>query len=99
VETDDQRWIDSEREWQHLSDSEEEAAMALINIEPTTLVGALGLMRCVVQYEARGCSWPEGLVDDDAPPTALGKPWSFYLHKNIVTLLEGVIRQGSGLWQ
>jgi hypothetical protein len=88
VETDDPRWIAVEQEWQRLSDVEEEAAMALINIEPTTLGGAAHLMRYVVEHEARGNTWPDGLLDDDAPPTAIGKPWSFYLHKNLAVLLE-----------
>jgi hypothetical protein len=77
-----------EQEWQRLSEAEEEASMVLINIEPTTLAGAAHLMRYVVEHEAKGNTWPQGLVDDDTPPTAIGKTWSFYLHKNLAALLE-----------
>jgi hypothetical protein len=87
LETDDPRWIESEKNVFALFRAEENAALELINIEPTTLAGLAALMRHVTAYEARGDSWPSGLQDDDAKPSAMGKDWEVYLHRNIAALL------------
>jgi hypothetical protein len=87
VETDDPRWIESERNVHALFRADEEAAMGLITIEPITLSGLAALMRHVSQYEAGGNGWPSGLIDDDDKPTSIGRDWEVYLHRNIVTLL------------
>jgi hypothetical protein len=87
IETDDPRWIAIEKEVQCLDDAEEEASIALINVEPTTLLGAAHLMGYVVEREARGDEWPSGLVDDDAPPSKFGKPWAYFLHRNLADFI------------
>jgi hypothetical protein len=88
VETDDPRWINSEKNVRALFEADEDAAMGLINIEPTSLAGLLALVRHVTAYEARGDGWPSGLQEDAAKPTAIGKGWEVYLHRNIAALLE-----------
>jgi hypothetical protein len=88
VETDDPRWIETEKNVHHLFDAEINAAIELISVEPTTLAGAAALMRYVASLEAKGHTWPDGLQDDDAKPTAIGKDWEVYLHRNITAVLE-----------
>jgi hypothetical protein len=87
VETDDPRWIAIEKEVRRLDDAEVEASIALIDIEPTTLLGAAHLMGYVVEREASGGEWPSGLVEDDAPPAKFGKPWAFFLHRNLAEFI------------
>jgi hypothetical protein len=85
VETDDPRWIESEKNVHALFDADGGAAIGLINVEPTTLAGLAALMRHVTEYERKGDSWPGGLEEDDAK---IGKNWVVYLHRNIASLLE-----------
>jgi hypothetical protein len=92
VETDDPRWIESEKKAYALFDAEEAAALALINVEPTTLAGAASLLRHVTGLEAKGHTWPDGLQeDDDAGATKIGKDWEVYLHRNVAALLAGLL--------
>jgi hypothetical protein len=88
VETDDPRWIESEKNVHALFQADQEAAIGLINVEPVTLAGLAALMRHVTEYERKGDSWPGGLQDTGAKPTSIGKGWEVYLHRNIASLLE-----------
>jgi hypothetical protein len=88
LETDDPRWIESAKNVHSLFDADQDAAMGLISIEPTTLAGLAALMRHVATYEANGDGWPDGLEDDDDKPTAIGRDWEIYLHRNVAALLE-----------
>jgi hypothetical protein len=88
VETDDPRWIESEKNVHALFEADEDAAIGLINVEPATLAGLAALMRHVTEYERKGDSWPGALQEDDAKPTSVGKNWAVYLHRNIASLLE-----------
>jgi hypothetical protein len=47
-------------------------------------------MRHVTAYEANGGGWPSGLQDDDDKPTALGKDWEVYLHKNLAEAIANI---------
>jgi hypothetical protein len=87
VKTDDPRWIAVVKEVRRLSEEEESASIALIHIEPTTLLGAAHLMGYVVEREARGDEWPRDLIDDDAPPAKFGKPWAHFLHRNLAEFI------------
>jgi hypothetical protein len=91
VETDDARWIECQKNLHALHEADQEAALGLINVEPTTLAGLLALMRHVTAYEARGNNWPSGLQEDDGPPAKLGKDWEVFLHRNIAQLLSASI--------
>jgi hypothetical protein len=88
VETDDPRWIQMERRVNAMHDAEIDASMELINVEPTTVAGAAALLKRVVAMEVKGWSWPSGLQEEDAKPTALGKSWETYLHQNLSALLS-----------
>jgi hypothetical protein len=89
VETDDPRWIESEKNVHALFEADGDAAIGLINVEPATLAGLAALMRHVTEYERKGDSWPAGLEEDaGAKPTSIGKDWAIYLHRNIASLLE-----------
>jgi hypothetical protein len=90
VETDDPRWIESERNVHALFEADEAAALELINVVPTTLAGAADLMRYVAAIEERGHSWPDGLQEDDENPAKIGKAWEVYLHRNIVALFNSM---------
>jgi hypothetical protein len=91
VETDDPRWIENAKNVAALFEADEEAAMGLINTEPSTLAGAAALMRYVAALEAKGHSWPSGLYEDDADTSKLGKDWEVYLHRNIAQLLSASV--------
>jgi hypothetical protein len=91
VETDDPRWIESEKNLHALWEADEDAAMGLINTEPTTLAGAAALMRHVAALEAKGHGWPCGLHGEGADTSKLGKDWEVYLHRNIAQLLSASI--------
>jgi hypothetical protein len=92
VESDDPRWIQNERDLMALSEAETDAAIKLIDEQPTTFEGALALLRYTVEVERSGREWPAGLVDEDnTNPHALGKDWSFYLHKSILPTLASRI--------
>jgi hypothetical protein len=54
------------------------------------LAGLAALMRYVAAYEATGSGWPGGLQEDDEKPSALGKDWEVYLHRNIAAALDTV---------
>jgi hypothetical protein len=65
VKTDDPRWIEAEREVSLSSDAENDAALDLLEVTPTTRAGVLALLDHVVAYKGR-VSWP-----DDWHPTLL----------------------------
>jgi hypothetical protein len=88
VEADDPRWIDNERAFLRAADAEEDAAMELINAEPTTVAVAAALLKHVVAMEAKGWGWPSGLQEDEAKPTPIGKNWEVFLHRNLAELLS-----------
>jgi hypothetical protein len=92
VETDDPRWVESKKNVHALFEADQEAALGLINVEPTTLAGLAALMRHVTAYEATGSGWPSGLQEDDDKPTALGRDWEVYLHRNIVAILDSALQ-------
>jgi len=93
VATDDPRWIDCERAVMRAWDAEEEAAMALVCIQPTTRAGFLALLDHAVAYDTDGSGWPSGvgLIDDDGKRT---RDWHQFLLENLVAskavLMRGV---------
>jgi hypothetical protein len=89
VETDDPRWIASIKETERLSVAETKAAIALINVELTTLAGAAALTRYVADQEGLGNEWLSGLVDpEDERTKKCGRPWEYFLHRNLAKVLE-----------
>jgi hypothetical protein len=93
AETDDPKWIAFQQAYDQLSNAETDAAIELINVKPTTVEGAVELLRYVVMRAERGDEWPTGLVDDDVEENASirrGRPWTYFLHRNMVELLSQI---------
>lgn len=60
VATDDPRWVDCQRAVLRAWEAQDDAAVALLNIRPTTMAGVTALLRYAV--EADGVGWPDELV-------------------------------------
>jgi hypothetical protein len=87
VETDDPRWIDTEKNRSALSEAEDDTALELIITGPTTLAGAAALMQYVTSLEEKGHSWPAGLREGDEDKSKIGHNWEVYLHRNLAAVL------------
>jgi len=90
VETDDPRWIECERAVMRAWDAEEEAAIALVCIQPTTRAGFLALIDHAVAYDTDGHGWPSGvgLIDDDGKRI---RDWHQFLLENLVASKTALI--------
>jgi hypothetical protein len=86
VETDDPRWIESEREINRTSDAEEEAACALVGIAPSTMPGVIALLRYATSMRLE--EWPESLQSDDGTKTG---PWTFFLIEMLADTLSDMM--------
>ena len=91
VETDDPRWIESEREIKRTSDAEQDAAVALVTIRPTTLSGVQALLRYANEADPDGKGWPDRLHSDDARD--ITRTWQFFL---VESLEEAIGQIASG---
>jgi hypothetical protein len=69
VETDDPRWIAAVRKVDEGGDLADEAALAFVTTEPTTVAGVCALLAYFADVEVidRGMAWPDSLDDDDDP--------------------------------
>jgi hypothetical protein len=67
VGTDDPRWIAAVREEDEGSDLAQEAALAFMSTEPTTVAGVYALLAYFADVEVidGGAAWPTSLDDDD----------------------------------
>ncbi|MDE5460201.1 hypothetical protein [Bradyrhizobium sp. CSS354] len=88
VETDDPRWIESERALDRCHDAETDAACALLSEGPTTMAGCIALLKYAVEADTDGMSWPEGLYRDvnDPGPTRTGS-WHQLLVENLAEIM------------
>lgn len=89
VDTDDPRWIAAERGLHSAHSAETDAALALVNIKPTTLTGVLALLRHAVEADPDGQSWPELLPHEDAK---LSRPWHHFLIANLSEVLPALVQ-------
>ena len=89
VETDDPRWIKSERAIRETSDAESDAACALINVMPTTLAGVIALLQYAVSADPDGQAWPDDLLADES--AKLSRPWHHFLIANLAQILPGMV--------
>jgi hypothetical protein len=89
VATDDPRWIAAERGLHCAHSAETDAAVALVNIKPTTLAGVLALLRYAVAADPDGESWPELLPDEGAK---LSRPWHHFLIANLSEVLPRMVQ-------
>jgi len=81
VETDDPRWIESERAVMRAWEAEDDAAIRLVCIQPTTRSGFLALLDHAVAYDTDGQGWPRDLQSDDGERT---RNWHQFLLENLV---------------
>ena len=88
-ETDDPRWIASERAIRTASDAETDAACALINVLPTTLTGVIALLQYAVSADPDGQAWPDDLLADES--AKLSRPWHHFLIANLAEILPGMV--------
>ena len=76
-------WVASEQQIDELHYAEQEATIGLIDVKPTTLVGAAALLRHIMQYEA-DFALPEALEDEHGEL----RSWTSYLCENLADLLS-----------
>jgi hypothetical protein len=81
VASDDPRWIDCERAVMRAWQAEDDAAIALVCLLPTTRAGFLALLEHAVAYDTDGEGWPRGLQSDDGKRT---RDWHQFLIENLV---------------
>jgi hypothetical protein len=81
VETDDPRWIECERAVMRAWEAEDNAAIDLVCIKPTTRAGFLALLDHAVDYDTDGHGWPRELQSDDGKRT---RDWHQFLLENLV---------------
>jgi hypothetical protein len=91
VPSDASEWIVHQQAYRVTSDAEEEAAIALICIVPTTLAGVQAVLRYTAEHIEHGHSWPDdGSIADDEGQSRFGRDWSFFLHRNLAEALAGL---------
>ena len=89
VQSDDPRWIVSERAIRKTSDAESGAACALINVMPTTIAGVIALLQYAVSADPDGQAWPDDLVADEFAKRS--RPWYHFLIANLAEVLPGMV--------
>lgn len=85
IETDDPRWIQSERDTMACMDAADDIACELVSLEPTTIGGVIALLQYADDFEARGDEWPDHLVD---PETDKPGHWRRFLCRNVTAALR-----------
>jgi hypothetical protein len=88
-ETDDPRWIESEREVMRTNLEADRLAVELLSIVPTTMAGLCALIEYAVEHDVDGLHWPEL---EDAQTEGRRRSWQHFLLQNVVlkALREGV---------
>ena len=80
----------NEDEVELAAEADTEAACAMVAIVPTTLVGAVALMKYSMSGERRyGCEWPD-LFDPEDPDYEHAKTWSWFLQRTLIRSLEAI---------
>jgi hypothetical protein len=88
-ETDDSRWIRCERAVDSAHDAERDAAIAMVNIIPATLGGALAVLKYAVSTDNDDREmWPDDLEGDDN--SGKSHSWYHFLAENLVTALSSI---------
>lgn len=94
IETDDPRWIESERDVDRLGDAEIDAACKLLmhSAMPTTMAGVVALLEYAVVADTDGYCWPVDLQSDDG--TEIGS-WHHFLVEMVACVLSDMM-EGDG---
>jgi hypothetical protein len=95
VETDDPKWIASEQEVYDGWDAVYAAAIAMVDVRPTTLAGTASVLRYVaatMEGEDMGVWLPTNLFDDDDPKVdkEFGMPFGYFVHRNAAEAIEQI---------
>jgi hypothetical protein len=88
VETDDPRWIESERAVIRAWEAEEDTAIALVCIQPTTKAGFFALIEHAIAHDGDGEGWPRDLESDDGART---RCWHQFLLESLVAAKGAVM--------
>jgi hypothetical protein len=87
VETDDPRWIESERALMRCLNAETDAACLLVSIRPTTIAGVLALLSYANAADPDGETWPRELLSDDETKR---RSWHYFLTENVAEALADI---------
>ncbi|MBB4362161.1 hypothetical protein GGD65_003186 [Bradyrhizobium sp. CIR18] len=85
VESDDPRWIASERALFAAFNSETDAACTLCDTRPTTRQGLLALLNYALTHDKDGHSWPSALESGDT--RNITRSWHHFLIENVTVSL------------
>ena len=84
VATGDPRWIDCQRAVLRAWEAQDDAAVSLLNIRPTTLAGVTALLRYAVEANVDDQVWPAELLTDDAGNQ---RSWHHFLVESVAAAL------------
>lgn len=84
VETDDLRWIESERAVMRSYDAQDAAACALVGMQATTMAGVIALLQYATAADVDGMGWPTDLLSDDGKVTG---SWHYFLAESVACSL------------
>jgi hypothetical protein len=69
-------------------DAEGDAAIELLNVYPTTMVGVVALLNYAISADTDGETWPRHLLSDDGET---GGSWHNFLIRNLTEILPGLL--------
>jgi hypothetical protein len=84
VETDDPRWIDSQRAVMTAWSAQDDAAVELLNVAPTTLAGVTALLRYAVEANVDDMGFPDKLLSSDGHTE---RSWHHLLVENVAAAI------------
>ena len=87
METDDPRWIETERAIHNAFDAETDAACVLVSICPTTMAGIIALLRYANAADNDG-GLAAQLQSDDGTKT---RSWHYFLIEVVAEALSGLV--------
>jgi hypothetical protein len=93
VETDDPRWIASERLVSQTSDAVNESDDAILDTAPTTLAGVAAVLKYAADHVRQGNGWGGGYEDDEPLSGWVRKhgiTWETVLHMNLAKALTTI---------
>lgn len=72
------------------AEADTDAAWEMVNTIPTTVAGAVALLKYSMSGEHRyGCEWPH-LFDEEDTEYEHAKPWDWFLQRTLVRSLEAI---------
>lgn len=72
------------------AEADTDTAWEMVNTIPTTVAGAVALLKCSINGEHRyGCEWPH-LFDEEDTEYEHAKPWDWFLQRTLVRSLEAI---------